>query len=143
MDTLESFGSHLLKAISHRVSVFYDFIRKNDEVYEQKRPINPLEDFQMWLLVIYDRVISHENMKIRRHICKETLKREFLTTHMSEFIFKQYFSLLNMGLVFRDVNFYCAFSKNAEAVYQFYCRYLQNESKDVGKDMIAMLEGLF
>ena len=97
----------------------------------------------MWLLVIYDRVISHQNMKIRRHVCKETLKRPFVTTHMSHYIFGQYFSLLNMGLIFRDVNFYCAFSKNADNVYQFFCRYLQNESKNVGKDITLMLEGLF
>ena len=33
MDTLEGFGGHLLKAVWHRIDIFYDFIKKNDEVY--------------------------------------------------------------------------------------------------------------
>ena len=33
MDTLESFGSHLLKAVWHRVDTFYDFILKHKDAY--------------------------------------------------------------------------------------------------------------
>ena len=50
--------------------------------------------------------------------------------------------MLDTGLLFKDVTFYCAFSKNADSVYQFYCRYLQNESRDVGQDLALLLEGL-
>ena len=32
-DTLESFGSHLTKALWHRVELFYNFMKKNDELY--------------------------------------------------------------------------------------------------------------
>lgn len=93
-------------------------------------------------MVITDRVNSHANLKIRRHVMKETLKREFVTKNMNEFIFGQFISMLNMGLLFKDVTFYCAFSKHADMVYQFYCRYFQNESPDVGRDLGQMLDSL-
>jgi len=32
-DTLESFGSHLTKAVWHRTEVFYEFIRRNEQRY--------------------------------------------------------------------------------------------------------------
>ena len=81
-------------------------------------------------------------MKIRRHVAKETLKRPFVTIHMKEFIFEQYLQMLNTGLLFKDITFYCAFSKNADLVYQFYCRYFQNESEDLSTDMWSLMQGL-
>jgi hypothetical protein len=73
-DTLESFGSHLTKAIWHRVDAFYDHLRTSDtnDLYVQ-------EDFKAWLLVIYNRVASHCNLKIRKFVQKVTLKRPFIT----------------------------------------------------------------
>jgi hypothetical protein len=65
-DTLESFGSHLTKAVWHRTELFYDFMRKFDTLYSSGTQIHPLEDMRMWLLVIYDRVGTHNNIKIRR-----------------------------------------------------------------------------
>lgn len=123
MDTLESFGSHLIKAVWHRVAVFYDFIQKHEQIYDSKSPLHPLEDFKSWLLVIYERINSSTNMKIRRYVTKETLKRQFVTTNLSTFIFNQYISMLNTGLLFKDLTFYNCFSKNADLVYQFYCNY--------------------
>lgn len=118
MDTLESFGSHLIKSIWHRSGVIYDFIRKYKQIYDgDAKKINPLEDFRGWLLVILDRVNSHSNLKIRRHVMKESLKRPFVTTNMKSFIFGQYIVMLNTGLIFKDINFYRAFSKNADLVY--------------------------
>ena len=144
MDTLESFGSHLLKAVWHRVDTLYDFILKYKEAYAPGSAvqIHPLEDFRGWLLVIYDRINSHQNMKIRRHVTKETLKRPFVTVNMKTFIFEQYLQMLNTGLIFKDITFYCVFSKNADLVYQFYCRYYQNESEDLAQDLSALLQGL-
>ncbi len=67
-------------------------------------------------------------MKIRRYVVKETLKRPFVTTNMSKFIFNQYLSMLNTGLLFKDLTFYNCFSKNADLVVQFYSRYYSQES---------------
>lgn len=36
MDTLESFGSHLIKCIWPRVDIFYDFILKHKAVYSSQ-----------------------------------------------------------------------------------------------------------
>lgn len=54
MDTMESFGSHLIKCIWHRVDVFYQFLRTHDVNYrDPAEALGPLEDFRMWLLVLY------------------------------------------------------------------------------------------
>ncbi len=46
MDTLESFGSHLIKAVWHRVDLLFDFILKQSAVYnDSETQIHPLEDF--------------------------------------------------------------------------------------------------
>ena len=116
MDTLDSFGSHLLKAVWHRVDIFYDYILKYKQAYNDGTTIHPLEDFREWLLVIYNRVNSHSNMKIRRHIVKETLKRPFMTTCMKSFLFGTLMKMLNLGLLFKDITFYCAWSKHSESV---------------------------
>ena len=90
-DTLESFGSHLVKAIWHRVELFYEFITKNDELYikhddsKEDYRMPYLSDFRSWLLVIYDRVASHANLKIRKFIQKKTLTRTYITIHMAEY----------------------------------------------------------
>ena len=142
LDTFESFGSHLIKAVWHRIDVFYDFILKHRAVYDAGSDINPLEDFKQWLIVLYDRCNSHSNLKIRRHVIKETLKRPFVTTNMLEYIFGQYLQMLNTGLLFKDISFYNVFSKNAEAVFNFYCRYFEQESADLGADFEAFVRGV-
>ena len=75
-DTLESFGSHLIKAIWHRMDFFYDFIRDKKELIglsdEQgqflSNTLHKLEDFRLWLYVMYKRVSSHANLKIRKFV---------------------------------------------------------------------------
>jgi hypothetical protein len=94
-DTLESFGSHLTKAIWHRVELFYEYITKNDELYtrhdsKEEFSIPHLADFRSWLLVIYDRVASHSNLKIRRFIQKKTLTRTYITVHMAEYFMGEF-----------------------------------------------------
>ena len=135
MDTLETFSSHLVKAVWKRVDLFYDFILKYKQFYASKANINKLEDFRSWLLVIYERVMVHSNMKIRRHVIKETLSRPFVTIHMNTFIFDHYLAMLNTGLIFKDITYYSIFSKNSDAVYQFYCRYFEKESEDLTSDL--------
>lgn len=142
LDTFESFGSHLIKAVWHRSELLYDFILKNKDVYDSDTYVNPLEDFRQWLLVIYERCNSHPNLKIRRYVLKETLKRPFVTTNMREYIFGQYLSLLNTGLLFKDITFYNVFSKNAELVYNFYCRYFEQESQDLAGDFHTFVQGV-
>ena len=80
-DTLESFGSHLIKAVWQRIDVFYDFIQaygakmigidKNGNAIVNQ--LVQLEDFRTWLFVLYNRVSSHTNLKIRRFVQKATL----------------------------------------------------------------------
>ena len=94
-DTLESFGSHLTKAIWHRVELFYEYITKNDELYtrhdsKEEFSIPHLADFRSWLLVIYDRVASHSNLKIRRFIQKKTLTRTYITVHMAGYFMGEF-----------------------------------------------------
>ena len=68
-DTVESFGSHLTKAVWHRTELFYKFMSNFDQTYSNSSiQINPLEDMRMWLLVIYHRVASHNNIKVRRFV---------------------------------------------------------------------------
>lgn len=93
-------------------------------------------------MVIFDRINSHMNLKIRRHVIKETLKRPFMTTNLPTFLFSQYLTMLNTGLIFKDLTFYCVFSKNADLVYQFYCRYFENESEDLGGDLWKLMKGM-
>ena len=80
-DTLESFGSHLIKAVWQRIDVFYDFIQaygdkmigidKNGNAIVNQ--LVQLEDFRTWLFVLYNRVSFHTNLKIRRFVQKATL----------------------------------------------------------------------
>ena len=107
MDTMESFGSHLIKCIWHRVDVFYQFLRTHDVNYtDPAESLGPLEDFREWLLVLYKRLSVHQNMKIRKFVQKETLKREFITPHMRQFFFKDFLQMINSALIFKDVNYY-------------------------------------
>jgi hypothetical protein len=86
-DTLESFSSHLTKAVWHRIDLFYDFIKTSGALMgpsdaDGNFPANQLlvlEDFRAWLFVLYNRVSSHSNLKIRRFVQKTTLKRPFIT----------------------------------------------------------------
>jgi hypothetical protein len=41
-DTLESFGSHLTKAVWHRTELFYEFIKKHDHLYLSGGKVAPL-----------------------------------------------------------------------------------------------------
>lgn len=75
-DTLESFGCHLTKAVWHRIDIFYDFIKDKGEKMANvdfngnviPSQLLVLEDFKTWLIVIYSRVSSHSNLKIRRFV---------------------------------------------------------------------------
>jgi hypothetical protein len=135
-DTLESFGSHLTKAVWHRTELFYDFIKQFSAIYSDTSVrLNPLEDMRMWLLVIYHRVASHNNIKVRRFVQKVTLKREYITVHMTEFFFNEFVLWLNQCLIFKDANNYTQFSKNAQIVIDFYGRYFTKESKNLAKDL--------
>ena len=107
-------------------------MRKFDSLYESKQKIHPLEDMRMWLLVIYHRVGGHNNIKIRRFVQKRSLAREYITKHMIEFFFNEFIAWLNQCLIFKDVNNFTQFSKNAQMVLDFYARYFENESKDLG-----------
>ena len=92
MDTLESFGCHLIKGIWQRIDLYYDFIKKYSQLYDSGQYINPLEDFRMWLLVIYARVSSHSNLNVRKHVQKETLKKTFVTPQMKDYFFGEFIS---------------------------------------------------
>ena len=63
-DTLESFGSHLVKAVWPRTEMFFEHIRE----YRDEDEINPLIDFRIWLSVLFERVGSHVNLKARRYV---------------------------------------------------------------------------
>lgn len=139
-DTLESFGSHLIKSIWSRIEIFYDFIRKHDNLYKNNK-IAPLKDMRMWLLVLYHRVGSHNNLKIRKFVQKKTLSREYITPHMTQFFFNEFISWLNQCLIFKDVNSYTQFSKNAHLVLEFYGRYFKNESTDYEADLRSFFLG--
>lgn len=143
MDTMESFGSHLIKCIWHRVDVFYQFLRTHDVNYrDPAEALGPLEDFRMWLLVLYQRLSVHQNMKIRKFVQKETLKREFITPHMRQFFFKDFLQMINSALIFKDVNYYTQFSRNAESVVAFYNRYFEQESSDIESDLRLLFQGI-
>lgn len=54
---------------------------------------------------------------------------------MTEFFFNEFIAWLNQCLIFKDVNNYTQFSKNAHTVIDFYTRYFTEESKDLAKDL--------
>jgi hypothetical protein len=68
-------------------------------------------DFKQWLMVLYKRVQSHMNLKLRRYVQKSTLKRKYMTTHMKEYVFDEFLRSLNKGLIFKDANIYTQFSQ--------------------------------
>lgn len=106
-DTLESFGSHLTKAVWDRTEVMYKFIK---EKYVKGISLHPLIDFREWLFVIYKRVQVHSNLKVRRFVIKATLKRKYVTIHMNDYIFDIFLKSLNKGLIFKDANIFTQFS---------------------------------
>jgi len=119
---LESFSSHLTKAIWHRIDLFYDFIKTNSAIIGQSdaegnfkdNQLLVLEDFRMWLFVLYNRVTGHPNLKIRRFVQKVTLKRPFITEHMRNFYFCDFLAFLNQGHIFKDTKtLYTQFTKNS------------------------------
>lgn len=141
-DTLESFGSHLTKALWHRVELFYEFMKKNDELYTRLDTANEglvihhLADFRGWLLVLYQRVGSHMNTKIRRYVQKTTLKREFITVHFfTKYFMGEFQGQLSYGLIFKDASVYTQYSTNTLGVYNFYKRFFDNESRDISNDL--------
>ena len=138
---MESFGSHLIKGIWKRTESYYQFLTKYDEVYKTGQPIHPLEDFRIWLLTLYKRVASLQNLKIRKFVQKETLKREYITVHMKEFYFREFLAMLNSGLIYKDVNIYTIFSKNSEQVLSFFQRYFDKESLDKEGDLALLFDG--
>lgn len=72
-DTLDSFSSHLTKAIWERTEIFYAYIKSN------VNPSHPLNDFKSWLHVLNTRALTHENVNIKKYIQKEILQREYVT----------------------------------------------------------------
>ena len=136
IDTLESFASHYTKAIWHRTDLYYECMKKLDDVYSQPIvKLDPCEDARMWLLVIYHRVASHQNLSIRKYVQKITLDRKFVTPHMKEFFFNEFVAWLNQCLLFKDVNNFHQFSKNADRVIKFYDNFFRNESRDLCGDL--------
>jgi hypothetical protein len=77
-DTLESFGSHLVKAVWPRTEIFFQHIKSGD--------YTPLEDFRIWLTVLFKRAGSHMNIKVRRYVQKHTLSRSYMTNQINEFL---------------------------------------------------------
>ena len=63
-DTLESFGSHLVKAVWPRTEIFFAHINS----FKDGEAVHPLLDFRKWLSVLYERVGSHVNLKARRYV---------------------------------------------------------------------------
>ena len=57
-------------------------------------------------MVLYKRVQSHMNLKLRRYVLKSTLKRTYMTKHMGDYVFDQFLKGLNKGLLFKDSNIY-------------------------------------
>jgi len=111
------------------------------ESTDKQDAFHPLEDMRMWLLVLYHRVSSHANLKIRRFVQKETLKREYITQHLREYFFGEFISALNIGLIFKDSVTVTQFSKNAGSVFDFYHRYFLKESQDLSHDLGKLLRG--
>jgi hypothetical protein len=60
---------------------------------------------------------------------------------MREFIFNELVSWLNQCLLFRDVNNFVQFSKNAPRVLNFYDRFFKNESKSLKEDLRSFYMG--
>jgi hypothetical protein len=48
--------------------------------------VDYLADFRAWMLVLYQRVGTHSNLKIRRQVLKRTLPREYITPHMAPYL---------------------------------------------------------
>lgn len=92
-------------------------------------------DFKAWLMVLYKRVQSHMNLKLRRYVQKSTLKRKYMTTHMTDYLFDEFLRSLNKGLLFKDSNIYTQFSQKNELVNKFYERYFVNECIDLNADL--------
>jgi hypothetical protein len=75
------------------------------------------------------------NLKLKRYVQKSTLKRTYVTHHMSEYVFEWLVIALNKGLIFKDSNIYTQFSQKNEMVNAFYMRYFMKECKNVMGDM--------
>ena len=118
--------------------MFYAYIKQH---YHENLVLHPLLDFKDWVIVIYRRVQTHQNLKLRRFVIKTTLKREYMTLNMHELMFEHMLILLNKGLIFKDSNVYTQFSKNIEMVMDYYQRYFTQESKDVAGDLKRFFEG--
>lgn len=144
-DTLDSFSSHLTKAIWERTELFYAFLSKHHLNWHSNGALvsqYPLIDFQGWLHVLNSRALNHENQNVRKYIQKEILQRKYVTSTMADFIFGQLLGKLNGGLILRDSNAYTQFSKNNELVMGFYGDFLMNESLNLEQDMRKLFYGL-
>ena len=144
-DTLDSFSSHLTKAIWERAEVFYEFLRKHQLKWHSNEAVatqHPLIDFKSWLHVLNSRALTHENQNIRKYIQKEILQRKYVTSTMADFIFDELLRELNGGLILRDSNAYTQFSKNNELIIEFYGNFMMNESLDLETDMRKLFYGL-
>lgn len=63
-DTLESFGSHLIKAIWDRSKIFFEHLKRRGPSAQT----DYLLDMQYWLMTLLSRVGSHNNLKVRRYV---------------------------------------------------------------------------
>ena len=113
-----------------RSEVLYVFIKER-----YPATLHPLMDFREWLMVLYKRVQSHMNLKLRRYVIKSTLKRTYMTTFMSEYVFDEFLKALNKGLIFKDSNIYTQFSLKNDLVNRFYERYFVSECSDLSADL--------
>ena len=67
-DTLDSYSSHLTKAIWQRTESIYKYLQSGDQTN-----LHPLQDFKEWLECLTIRALTHENHNIRKYIQKEIL----------------------------------------------------------------------
>lgn len=118
--------------------MLYAYIKNK---YSEGIVLHPLLDFREWLLVIFRRIQTHSNLKVRRFIIKSTLRRPYVTVYMKEYIFDIFLKSLNKGLIFKDTNVYTQFSQSNELVNKFYEQYFFNESVDIAGDLRVFFNG--
>ena len=92
-------------------------------------------------MVLYNRVQTHSNLKLRRYVVKATLKRNYMTIYMGDHLFDGLLKSLNKGLIFKDANVYTQFSVNNDLVNRFYEKYFESESQERVEDLRRFFHG--
>ena len=121
-DTLDSYSSHLTRAVWDRLESLYAMMAK------QKSGAHPLANFATWQSALCKRALTHENTNVRKYVLKELLARKYVTRHSAPFIFGALIEALDDGIILRDSNNYTMFSTNCKLVIDFYERYFANEA---------------